>query len=60
LKPLLGSTADVGQYKRMAIGPIPALKQLEGGLTALHFLTSTMGYPENLLRKFSSKSRAFD
>jgi hypothetical protein len=44
----------------MAIGPIPALKQLEGGLTALHFLTSTMGYPENLLQKFSSKSRAFD
>lgn len=35
--PLLGSTADVGHYKRMDVEPIPALKQLEGRLIALHF-----------------------
>lgn len=34
---LLGSTADVGHYKRMDVAPIPALKQLEGRLIALHF-----------------------
>ena len=35
--PLLGSTADVGHYKRMEQDPIPALKKLEGRLIALHF-----------------------
>ena len=35
--PLLGSTADVGHYKRMDQDPIPALKKLEGRLIALHF-----------------------
>jgi L-ribulose-5-phosphate 3-epimerase len=35
--PLLGSSADVGHFKRMGIEPIPALQELEGRLIALHF-----------------------
>ena len=34
---LLGSSADVGHYKRMGIEPIPALKELEGRIISLHF-----------------------
>lgn len=34
---LLGSSADVGHFKRMGVDPIPALRQLEGRLIALHF-----------------------
>jgi sugar phosphate isomerase/epimerase len=34
---LLGSSADVGHYKRMDIDPIAALKKLEGRIIALHF-----------------------
>lgn len=34
---LLGSSADVGHFKRMRIDPIPALKQLQGRLMAMHF-----------------------
>ena len=34
---LLGSSADVGHFKRMGIDPIPALRQLEGRLMAMHF-----------------------
>lgn len=34
---LLGSSADVGHFKRMGIDPIPALKQLQGRLMAMHF-----------------------
>ena len=47
--PLLGSTADVGHYKRMDIDPIPALKQLEGRLIALHFKDIAPEGPENKL-----------
>lgn len=34
---LLGSSADVGHFKRMGIDPIPALQQLQGRLFAMHF-----------------------
>jgi sugar phosphate isomerase/epimerase len=34
---LIGSSADVGHYKRMDIDPIPALKKLEGRIISLHF-----------------------
>lgn len=34
---LLGSSADVGHFKRMGIDPIPALQQLQGRLIAMHF-----------------------
>lgn len=34
---LLGSSADVGHFKRMGIEPVPALKELEGRLIAMHF-----------------------
>lgn len=34
---LLGSSADVGHFKRMGIDPIPALQQLQGKLFAMHF-----------------------
>ncbi len=34
---LLGSSADVGHFKRMGIDPIPALQQLKGRLFAMHF-----------------------
>ena len=46
---LLGSTADVGHYKRMDIDPIPALKQLEGRLFALHFKDIAPQGPEEKL-----------
>lgn len=35
--PLLGSSADVGHFKRMGIDPIVALQQLDGRLIAMHF-----------------------
>ncbi|MDD3788410.1 MAG: sugar phosphate isomerase/epimerase [Petrimonas sp.] len=35
--PLLGSSADVGHFKRMGIDPIIALQQLDGRLIAMHF-----------------------
>ena len=34
---LLGSSADVGHFKRMGIDPVPALQQLQGRLIAMHF-----------------------
>ena len=34
---LLGSSADVGHFKRMGIEPVPALQELRGRLIALHF-----------------------
>lgn len=34
---LLGSSADIGHFKRMGIEPIPALQQLKGRLFAMHF-----------------------
>jgi sugar phosphate isomerase/epimerase len=46
---LLGSTADVGHYKRMDIDPIPALKKLEGRLFALHFKDIAPEGPEDKL-----------
>lgn len=46
---LLGSTADVGHYKRMGIDPIPALKELEGRLFALHFKDIAPEGPEDKL-----------
>lgn len=46
---LLGSTADVGHYKRMDVDPIPALKKLEGRLFALHFKDIAPEGPENVL-----------
>ena len=46
---LLGSTADVGHYKRMDIDPIPALKKLEGRLIALHFKDIAPEGPEDVL-----------
>ena len=46
---LLGSTADVGHYKRMDIDPIPALKKLEGRLIALHFKDIVPKGSENVL-----------
>ena len=46
---LLGSTADVGHYKRMGVDPIPALKQLEGRLIALHFKDIAPEGPEEVL-----------
>ena len=47
--PLLGSTADVGHYKRMDQNPIPALKKLEGRLIALHFKDIAPEGPEEVL-----------
>ena len=47
--PLLGSTADVGHYKRMDVDPIPALKNLEGKLFALHFKDIAPEGPEDKL-----------
>ena len=47
--PLLGSSADVGHYKRMDVDPIPALKQLEGRLFALHFKDIAPEGPEEKL-----------
>ncbi|HKL71780.1 MAG TPA: sugar phosphate isomerase/epimerase [Marinilabiliaceae bacterium] len=47
--PLLGSSADVGHYKRMGIDPIPALKELDGRLIALHFKDIAPEGPENKL-----------
>ena len=35
--PLLGSSADVGHYKRMEVEPISSLKKLEGRIISLHF-----------------------
>ena len=35
--PLLGSSADVGHFKRMGIDPTSALKQLQGRLISMHF-----------------------
>lgn len=46
---LLGSTADIGHYKRMGIDPIPALKELEGRLIALHFKDIAPEGPEDKL-----------
>ena len=46
---LLGSTADVGHYKRMDIDPIPALKKLEGRLIALHFKDIAPEGPQEVL-----------
>lgn len=46
---LLGSTADVGHYKRMDIDPIPALKKLEGRLIALHFKDIAPEGPDDVL-----------
>lgn len=46
---LLGSTADVGHYKRMGIDPIPALKKLEGRLIALHFKDIAPEGPQDVL-----------
>ncbi|HHV87198.1 MAG TPA: sugar phosphate isomerase/epimerase [Petrimonas sp.] len=34
---LLGSSADVGHFKRMGIEPVPALRELQRRLIALHF-----------------------
>ena len=34
---LLGSSADVGHFKRMGIEPVAALRELQGRLIALHF-----------------------
>lgn len=34
---LLGSSADVGHFKRMGIEPVPALRELQGRLVAMHF-----------------------
>ena len=34
---LLGSSADVGHFKRMGIDPVSALAELQGRLIALHF-----------------------
>lgn len=34
---LLGSNADVGHFKRMRIEPVPALRELQGRLIAMHF-----------------------
>ena len=47
--PLLGSTVDVGHYKRMNVDPIPALKKLEGKLFALHFKDIAPQGPEDVL-----------
>lgn len=35
--PLLGSSADVGHFKRMNVEPISALSKLQGRLIAMHF-----------------------
>ena len=35
--PLLGSSADVGHFKRMGVEPISALSKLQGRLIAMHF-----------------------
>lgn len=35
--PLLGSSADVGHFKRMGVEPISALSKLQGRLFAMHF-----------------------
>ena len=35
--PLLGSSADVGHFRRMGVDPIAALRQLKGRLIAMHF-----------------------
>jgi sugar phosphate isomerase/epimerase len=34
---LLGSSADVGHYKRMGLDPLECIKQLEGKIISLHF-----------------------
>lgn len=34
---LIGSSADVGHYKRMGLDPVDCLKQLSGRLIAMHF-----------------------
>jgi sugar phosphate isomerase/epimerase len=34
---LLGSSADVGHFKRMGIEPVSALRELQGRLVAMHF-----------------------
>jgi sugar phosphate isomerase/epimerase len=34
---LLGSSADVGHYKRMGLDPLSCLQQLEGKIISLHF-----------------------
>jgi sugar phosphate isomerase/epimerase len=34
---LLGSSADVGHYKRMGLDPIACIKQLEGKIISFHF-----------------------
>jgi len=47
--PLLGSSADVGHFKRMGIDPIPALGQLEGRLMAMHFKDIAPEGPEGVL-----------
>ncbi|MDD4591229.1 MAG: sugar phosphate isomerase/epimerase [Parabacteroides sp.] len=49
LDALLGSCADVGHFKRMGIDPIPALRQLEGRLIAMHFKDIAPKEPEEVL-----------
>lgn len=46
---LLGSSADVGHFKRMGLEPISCLKQLEGRVIALHFKDIAPQGTENTL-----------
>lgn len=46
---LLGSTADIGHYKRMGVEPIAALKKLEGRIFALHFKDIAPEGPDEVL-----------
>lgn len=46
---VLGSSADVGHFKRMNIDPITALQQLKGRLIALHFKDIAPQGTENTL-----------
>ncbi len=47
--PVLGSSADVGHFKRMGIDPVSALKELRGRLMALHFKDIAPEGPDGVL-----------
>lgn len=50
---LLGSSADIGHYKRMGLNPLKCIKQLEGKIISLHFKDITPqgseGAPEDVV-----------
>lgn len=50
---LLGSSADIGHYKRMGLNPLKCIKQLEGKIISFHFKDITPqgseGTPEDVV-----------